>query len=186
MNSGTRREAPRDGALPAGADPAEDRADVVTVATRMTFDAPAASAWEAILFYEQIERRPPLLLRLLLPVPRRTEGVKEKTGDCARCVYDRGHLVKRVTRVEQGLLFAFEVVEQQLRIGRGIRLLGGRYLLRAAGARRTEVTLETRYARPRWRGLFRKVEAAVCHAFHRHILGAMRRRSEARPLAAAR
>jgi hypothetical protein len=89
--------------------------------------------------------------------------------------------VKRVTCVEKGLLFAFDVVEQRLRIGRGIRLLGGRYLLREAGSRRTEVTLETSYASPGWAwGLFRSVEAAVCHAFHRHILGAMRRAVESR------
>jgi hypothetical protein len=44
----------------------------------------------------------------------------------------------------------------------------------------TVVTASTRYTsarRPRW--LWQPVEATVCHAFHRHILRAIRRAVEA-------
>ena len=151
------------------------------VTTRMTFAAPPGRAWEALLFYEQIDERPPLHLRLLLPVPVRTEGRKSAVGDEARCIYEGGHLVKRVTAVEPGRRYAFAVVEQALAVGGGIRLAGGEYALRALAGGGTEVETATRYTsprRPRW--LWRRVEAFVCHAFHRHILRAMRRVAEAR------
>ena len=68
-----------------------------------------------------------------------------------------------------------------LAIGRGIRLTGGSYTLRRAPNGTTRIGLETLFVspvRPRW--LWGRVEAAVCHAFHRHILGAMRRELESR------
>jgi hypothetical protein len=150
--------------------------EAATVVTRVEFDAPPARVWEALMFYEQVEERPPLLLRLLLPVPVRTEGRKSEVGDEARCIYEGGHLVKRVTKVERGRHYGFDVVVQALAVGGGLSLRGGWYALREAPGGRTEVETGTRYVgarRPRW--LFRPLEALVCHAFHRHILGAMRR-----------
>jgi hypothetical protein len=153
-----------------------------TVVTRATFAASPGRTWETLMFYEQLDERPPLLLRFLLPVPIRTEGRKSEVGDEALCLYHGGHLVKRVTDVERGLRYAFAVVEQRLAIGGGMRLCGGSYTLRALpGGAGTEVEALTRYAsprRPRW--LWRRIEAAVCHAFHRHILAAMRRMAEGR------
>jgi hypothetical protein len=127
------------------------------------------------MFYEQIDQRPPWYLRLLLPVPIRTEGSKAAVGDEALCLYVGGHLVKRVTRVEQSALYAFAVIEQKLDVG-GIVLSDGEYSLRARFDGGTDVTVTTRYAstrRPRW--LWRPIEGLVCHAFHHHILRAMRR-----------
>ena len=146
-----------------------------TVSTRMLFPAGAERVWEGLMFYEQVESRPPLVLRLLLPVPIRTVGRKSVVGDEARCLYGSGHLVKRVTEVVPGRLYAFAVVEQALAIG-GLRLLGGQYALCERSPASTEVTLLTHYASPRrpaW--LWRGIEALVCHAFHRHILRAMRK-----------
>ncbi|MGH7295433.1 MAG: hypothetical protein ACRELB_10895 [Polyangiaceae bacterium] len=150
-----------------------------SVLTTMRFGAPAAQVWQGLMFYEQIDARPPLHLRLLLPVPIRTEGDKERVGDEARCVYDGGHLIKRVTQIDPGRRYAFEVTEQQLMIGGGLRLSGGEYVLREIAPFRSEVSVTTRYVsprRPRW--LWRPIEAAVCHAFHRYILRAMRREVE--------
>jgi dipeptidyl aminopeptidase/acylaminoacyl peptidase len=147
-----------------------------SVTTTMIFDAPAAAVWERLMFYEQIDERPPLHLRLLLPVPIETVGDKSHVGDEARCLYEGGHLVKRVTQIEPGQRYAFEVVEQELSVGGGMRLAGGEYRLRALDAGRAEITVATRYSspkRPRW--LWRPIENAVCHSFHRHILRAMRR-----------
>jgi hypothetical protein len=152
----------------------------VSIVTRMVFAASPEQAWEALMFYEQIEERPPLLLRILLPAPIRAEGRKSRVGDDAICHYDGGYLVKRVTEIEPGRHFGFAVVAQRLDIGGGLRLAGGGYTLGRMPDGRTEVALSTRYVsphRPRWPRP--ALEAAVCHMFHRHILGAMRRIAEA-------
>ncbi|HUJ63178.1 MAG TPA: hypothetical protein VLX92_31990 [Kofleriaceae bacterium] len=150
------------------------------IATRMRFAAPLADTWRALMFYEQIDGKPPWYLRLLLPVPIGTEGKKTEVGDEALCRYVGGHLLKRVTRVEPERLYGFVIAEQQLAMGGGIRLSGGEYTLRVLPDDTTEVAVVTRYTskrRPRW--LWRRIEAAVCHLFHRHILRAMRRAAEA-------
>jgi hypothetical protein len=152
----------------------------LSITTTMTFAVPPARAWDAIMFYEQIDERPPLHLRLLLPVPIRTEGRKSEVGDEALCLYEGGHLVKRVTEVARERLYRFDVIEQALPIKGGLKLSGGAYTLRALPGGTTEVTTETRYASPRRpRFFWRPIEAFVCHMFHRHILRAMRRTAEA-------
>ncbi len=151
-----------------------------SIHTGMRFSASPGQVWDGLMFYEQIPRRPPFHLRLLLPGPMRAEGRRSVVGDETRCVYDRGHLLKRVTRIDPRLHYGFDVVEQELAIGRGIRLTGGSYTLLELEDGTTRIGLETRYVspvRPRW--LWKRIEAAVCHAFHRHILGAMRREVEA-------
>ncbi len=151
------------------------------VITKMMFAASPAQAWDGLMFFEEIERTPPLHLRLLLPVPIRTEGSKSKVGDEARCLYRGGHLIKRIIRIDLGRSYEFAVVEQDLAIGGGMKLAGGGYKLREVAADRTEVTLATRYfspRRPRW--VWRSIERMVCHLFHRHILAAMRLKVEPR------
>lgn len=155
--------------------------DPKSIVTGMRFSAPPGQVWDGLMSYEEIPRRPALPLRLLLPEPVRAEGRRESIGDVTRCVYDRGHLLKRVTRIEPWRQYGFDVVEQRLSIAGGIRLTGGRYVLLELPDGSTRLELETRYvgfARPRW--LWRRIEAAVCHAFHRHILNAMRREVESR------
>ena len=152
--------------------------DESVVVTPMRFAMPPSRAWDGIMFFEEIEQDPPLHLRLLLPVPVRTEGRKDRVGDRARCVYREGHLVKQVVRVDPARLYAFEVVEQALPLGGGMKLHGGAYTLREIEGG-TEVSLATRYAsrrRPQW--LWRRIESIVCHSFHRHILTSMRRKLE--------
>ncbi len=147
----------------------------------MRFSASPGQVWDGLMFYEQIPRRPPLHLRLLLPAPMRAEARRLDVGDETRCIYDRGHLLKRVTRIDPRRHYGFDVIEQELPIGRGIRLAGGSYSLIELPGGSTRIELETRYVgamRPRWLGM--RVEAAVCHAFHRHILGEMRREVESR------
>ncbi len=150
-----------------------------SVVTEMSVAAAPAQVWQALMFYEQISRRPPIHLRLLLPSPLRVEGRRSAVGDETRCVYEQGFLLKRATRIDPERHYGFEVVEQELKIGSGIRLSGGGYTLTERPDGSTRLSLETRYAsavRPRW--LWRRIEAVVCHAFHRHILGAMRREVE--------
>jgi len=150
------------------------------VVTRIEVEAAPQKLWERLLFYEQIDEPPPLHLRLLLPVPIETVGKKTEVGDEARCLYRGGHLVKRVTALEAPRRYAFEVVEQELEVGGGMRLSGGEYVLRELEPGRTELEVTTRYSSPkapRW--LWEPIEQAVCHSFHRHILNAMRREAEA-------
>jgi hypothetical protein len=152
-----------------------------SVATSMIFDAAPADVWDRLMFYEQIDQRPPLHLRLLLPTPIRTAGRKSEIGDEARCLYHGGYLVKRVTRVEPRRHYVFEVAEQALDVG-GVKLSGGEYIINELARGCAEVRIVTRYTSPRWpRWLWRPVERAVCHSFHRHILRAMRREVEVRP-----
>jgi hypothetical protein len=146
-----------------------------TVATAMILDADRARVWDHLMFYEQIVGRPPLHLRLVLPLPIGTTGRKSQVGDEARCEYHGGHLIKRVVDVDPGQRYAFRVVEQQLVVGGGMTLAGGDYALRELGPGRIELCITTRYTsprRPRW--LWQPIERAVCHSFHRHILRAMR------------
>lgn len=150
----------------------------IRIATRMTFAALPDRVWSRLMFYEQIELRPPFHLRLLLPEPIRTIGKKSVVGDEAQCLYRSGHLIKRVTHIDPGRHYAFEVAEQALCIG-GVKLSGGEYTLKQLESDRTQVTLATVYLsprRPRW--FWKPIEAAVCHSFHRHILRAMRRDAE--------
>jgi hypothetical protein len=151
----------------------------VSVVTAVKFSVSLGIVWQRLMFYEQIEKPPPWVLRLLLPIPVRTEGRELEVGEEIKCIYENGSLTKRVTRVTRGREFAFDVIEQKLKLHGGIKLSGGSYTLRELPDGRTEVALKTRYAsrnRPRW--LCRPVEAAVCHLFHRHILQAMRNRAE--------
>jgi len=148
-----------------------------SVVTQMVFAAPPAQVWQGLLFYEQIQERPPLLLRLLLPVPLRTEGAKSQVGHQVKCVYECGDLIKRITRIDAPRHYEFDVVGQTLKLGGGLALIGGCYTLRSLEGGGTEVGITTRYVsamRPGW--LWRPVEAAACHMFHRHLLSAMRRR----------
>ena len=152
-----------------------------TVITRMNFAAPRARVWDGLMFYEQIDQPPPLHLRLLLPVPIGTETSKSTVGAEVKCAYVGGHLMKRVTRIDAGHYYGFEVAEQNLAIGGGLTLQGGSYALRETDGGSTEVAVTTNYVshrRPAW--LWKPVEAAVCHMFHRHLLSAIRRKIERR------
>ena len=150
-----------------------------SVVTRGQIAAPPTRVWHNLMFYEQIEDLPPLHLRLLLPLPIRTEGSKLVVDDQARCLYVGGHLLKRVTRIEPSSLYEFAVVEQQLALPRGVLLRGGSYTLRELPGHRTELAVTTRYVSkrgPRW--LWRPIEALVCHLFHRHLLAAIQKKAE--------
>ncbi len=145
----------------------------VSIVTSRDLPASREAVWKKLLFFEEVAESPPFFLRGFLPRPLGTEGCKAEVGGQVTCRYVGGHLLKRVTRVIHGHSYSFEVVEQDLGLP-GIRLLGGDYLLRQLAKGRTRVVLATRYEslnRPRW--LYERVEAVVCHSFHRHILSAM-------------
>jgi hypothetical protein len=154
-------------------------AQASSVMTRMSFAASPTRVWEALALYEEIDGRPPLYLRLLLPVPIRNEGQISEIGDEAKCLYESGHLLKRITRIQRGRLYEFEVGEQELSVGGGMRLAGGSYTLRKLPDDWTEVAVETRYVSTKWpRWFWKPLERLVCYWFHRYLLGSMRRTIE--------
>jgi hypothetical protein len=144
-----------------------------SVTTCQDFFAAADAVWDALMFYEEIAEDRPFFLRRFLPTPIGTQGCKSQVGSDVKCRYVGGHLLKRVTRIVRGHDYAFEVIEQNLALG-GITLLGGDYALRILSKDCTRVALATHYASPNCPRLFGRLEAAVCHSFHRYILSAMR------------
>jgi hypothetical protein len=149
------------------------------VVTRAKITVSPVGVWQSLMFYEQIESSPPLYLRLLLPLPLRTDGSKLAVGDQATCLYQEGHLLKRLTQIEPYRLYEFAVVEQKLALRGGVLLCGGSYTLKEVSGRRTELAVTTRYVsqqRPRW--LWKPIEAMVCHLFHRHLLSAIEKKAQ--------
>lgn len=145
--------------------------DVVT--TTAVFDAPPDAVWETMLFYEEVPHRPPLLLRLFLPSPVKTQANGKHVGTVVECIYSTGGLSKRITVLERPRLLCFEVLEQRLGAERCMTTVEGSYEFRTHG-RGTEVALTTRYhGHLRPRRLWRHVERMLAHDLHRHILAGM-------------
>lgn len=144
------------------------------VATSVHLYASPETVWQRMLLYEEVPLRPPLLLRVLLPHPVRTEGDKTRVGAALQCTYNGGHLVKRIKVVEPPHLVKFEVIEQRLGIEGSITALGGSYEIRSC-VDQTEIVLNTNYRghlRPRF--FWRPLERFLAHQLHRHILDGMR------------
>lgn len=151
----------------------------LSIITRMTFAASTSQVWDGLLFYEEITRPPPIHLRLLLPTPTGTEGKVSEVGSEVMCTYQGGYLRKRITRIEPGQLYQFEIAEQRLSVGGNMLLCGGGYSLRKIAEDKTEVSVETCYISTLWpRWILRSFESLVCHGFHRYLLGAIRRKIE--------
>ena len=143
------------------------------VTTRAGFEAPPDEVWQRMMFYEEVPHRPPLLLRIFLPSPVKTQGNGKQVGAIVECTYSHGSLVKCITALEAPRLVRFEVLEQHLGVERCVTTVEGSYEIRAEG-RGSEVALTTNYRghlRPRW--LWRPFERLLAHQLHRHILGGM-------------
>lgn len=165
--------------LASGAQTALSLARHTSVVTRAKIAVSPARIWQSLMFYEQIENSPPLHLRLLLPLPLRTDGSKLAVGDQATCLYRQGHLLKRLTQIEPCRLYEFAVVEQNLALRGGVLLCGGSYTLRELSDHRTELAVTTRYVShrgPRW--LWKPIEAMVCHLFHRYLLSSIEKKAQ--------
>lgn len=152
--------------------PPGHRVDSVT--TRARFLAPRESVWQTIMFFEEVPRRPSLLLRIFLPSPIRTDAMDKCVGAIVKCRYNQGSLAKRITVSERPELIRFQVIEQHLGIERCIMTVEGAYELGLADDG-CEVALTTQYRgnlRPRW--LWQPIERLLAHQLHLHILNGMR------------
>jgi hypothetical protein len=147
------------------------------VTTRLSIHSTPQEAWNAIMFYEEVEHEAPWLLKLSLPRPVRSHGSKGNVGDVVRCEYERGYIVKRITEVEPGRRLAFEVLEQKLFKERDLMLQDGSFEITPRDDGRLDLVLTTRYERrlaPRW--LWETTEHQVLHTLHGHVLEGMRRK----------
>lgn len=140
------------------------------VVTESQIQAPVADVWEALVFYEDVPLEPPLLAKIGLPYPIRTDGIPQGAGDVTVCRYSSGRLVKRVSRFEAGRLLEFDVIEQQGVEDRSVRLTRGSFRLvpTAAG---TRIILTTEYVPLlEARLLWRPFERSLARALHEHVL----------------
>ena len=152
----------------------EEARPLERVITRVHLAAPPSAVWKRLMFFEDVPRGPWSIFRLLLPRPLRSEGDKSTVGSLVRCVYERGHLIKRITAVEPGHRLGFEVVEQDLGIERTFRAWEGSYELRE-DPDGTELSLTTHYTGHLWpRSWWRHIERYFGHRFHHYVLRGMR------------
>lgn len=142
--------------------------------TRIRLGASPETAWNCIMFYEEVPGRPPLPLRAVMPYPLRTEGQKNGIGAIVLCLYQGGNLVKRITAVDPPRFMQFQVLEQCLGIEGCVRAESGSYEI-CQNDDHSDVVLTTlykAYLRPRW--LWRPLEKLLTGQLHRHVLSGMR------------
>ncbi|VAX40207.1 hypothetical protein MNBD_PLANCTO02-1022, partial [hydrothermal vent metagenome] len=147
-----------------------------SVSTNLTFHATATEAWESMMFYEEVNVEPPWLLKLALPRPVKAEGKMGQVGEVRRCLYENGHISKRITKRVERKELAFTVIEQKLHFEKDVTLKDGRFLLHQINEKETQVILTTRYVRhlrPAW--LWKPIEEKVVHTLHQHVLEGMKR-----------
>jgi len=141
------------------------------VQTSVVLDVPAQEIWKKFRFYEEIKGKPPLLLRLGLPIPVSTEGNHKAIGELTKCFYDRGYIIKEITDSKDNELLAFKVVEQSIHFEKDVRLLQGSLQLEPLDEKTTAVTLTTQYQsliRPQW--LWKPMEEKVIGTLHKYVL----------------
>jgi hypothetical protein len=165
--------------------PPDENRPPESVSTEAVFRASAFAAWDSIVFYEEVDHPPPLLLRIGLVRPIRAYGDARTPGGVKVCIYNRGRLVKQTTRAEPGKVLAFVVLEQKIHYERDVRLRGGSFEFEERDGGDTLVRVTTVYS-PRLgpRFAWRWGEAWAIHTLHRHVLEGMRRRAEG-PVTAA-
>jgi hypothetical protein len=151
-----------------------------TIETSLIIPTSVAAAWDGVMFYEEVEHEPPLLLRLLLPRPLYISGGTQNVGDIKYCVYSKGRLVKKITKRDERQLLAFDVIEQHNIENRSVRLTGGEFRFEIIGVAQTRVTLATSYQpllgpRLPWRW----AEKLATHSLHHHVLQGMMLKAKA-------
>ena len=147
------------------------------VRTERILAADAMTAWDSLVFYEEVGAEPPRLAKIGIPYPLGTEGIVDEVGDTKRCLYEGGHLVKLITDFRPGERFAFDIIEQVGIEDRSVELIDGSFEFEEVAPGRTLVTLTTRY-RPllQARAAWRPFEYAVVHVLHDHVLDWMARK----------
>jgi hypothetical protein len=143
------------------------------ISTHLCLPVDPATVWGRIVLFEEVTGRPPLLVRLFMPHPVRTDGEKTRVGALVRCKYESGDLVKRIIAVEPPYRMVFDVIEQSLGIEGCVVAQRGSYEIDRNG-KGSDVILTTQYrAFLHPRRLWRPLEEMVAHRLHLHILRGM-------------
>src|SRR3982074_1328658 len=79
------------------------------VSTEVILPASSVIVWTALVFYEEVTHRPPLLLQGLLPDPVRSEGDKGKVGSILRCAFRGARLLENNDTVDEGRVVDFDI-----------------------------------------------------------------------------
>lgn len=156
----------------AGPDPGH----VAVVVTERSIVAAPGDVWEALMFYEEVDADPPLLLRLGLPRPVRAEGSMRRVGDVKICVYEHGELHKRITRVETHARIDFEVIHQRIGFERSVSLRSGAFTLTPTAGGGTRLALATAYT-PHLapRTVWGPIERLAVRTLHHHVIDGIER-----------
>lgn len=147
---------------------------VETVLTVRNVPSHIGQAWDHLQFYEDTGSESTWLFMLGFPKPIRTEGIIENVGDITKCVYDKGYLVKRTTRVEKRnkkWLLEFDVIEQVNIEDKAIELMDGSFELNDLEGVATRLKLKTRYRplmTPRW--MWKPLEVITARSLHNHVI----------------
>jgi hypothetical protein len=145
--------------------------EVQSIVTHRAIAASAERVWDCLQFYEEVDRRPPFLLRLLLPRPKRKVTAAAVEGEATTLPYEGGHYARRITKLDRPRRYEFEVIDQKIPSDRGVMLLSGAFNLDVSTPTQTDLSITTCYVsgiRPRW--LAERVEAMLCRQLHRHLL----------------
>ena len=155
------------------------RTEIAVIKTGLTIEATPQEAWNAIMFYEDVEHSPPWLLHLALPQPIRSEGNKQKEGEVVTCFYNCGEIKKRISKVDAPRQLAFDVIDIQMRSENYAKLQDGRFEIEPVGEKQSRITLTTRFERKLHPSFFwEPIEHKVIHTLHGHVLEGMRRKAE--------
>ncbi|HYF14971.1 MAG TPA: hypothetical protein VD971_07870 [Phycisphaerales bacterium] len=147
------------------------RRPVETVTTQREVGVPAARAFAALQFYEEVHANPPWILRVGLARPLHVRRHPPAEGDVRTCVYNKGHITKRVDEVVAGRRLAFTVTDQQIGYERDVRLAGGSFEFEPVGPERCVVRLRTSYeGRLGPRFAWRWGEALAIRTLHNHVI----------------
>lgn len=118
-----------------------------TCKTQLKIQVAIQDAWSKLRFYEEVEKEPPLLLKMTLAHPLRIVGDHFVAGNISRCEYKDGQFIlKRITAANDRDLLAFEVIESSSRFNRHIKLRGGVIQLTAVDEMNTTISMTTYYA----------------------------------------
>lgn len=125
--------------------------------------------WDALMYFEDVDSTPPLLMRIALPRPLYSTGSMDSIGDRRVCVYTKGRLAKEIVEIEDEKLLGFRVVEQEFEPS--VILTGGRFVLEELEDGETKITLTTDYIpvhspRLAWRW----AEVLGARTLHTHVI----------------
>jgi hypothetical protein len=126
---------------------------IQSIVTHRNIGASLEQVWNSLRFYEELDREPPFLLRLMLPRPKAKVASATVEGEATTLPYEGGHYARQITKLEPPYRYEFEVIDQRLASDRGVTLMSGAFTLHALSATQTDLAITTRYSsriRPRW------------------------------------